>query len=200
MGQIVSSSQTGTECGAVPLIEESSQLLRSLPLSVLAAYAVGTLPFVLGLLFFWSDMSRSALAARHCSAGALGSGPAFHLDEMLADGVLPADQRLVDASGTAPLVVHRPGSYGRTAEPGAGHRVHVLLPLAVLFTVPTAWVYAFYQNVTVLDDGGPEGLVALIRRAWHQAVLWPKQNHLILLDYRGLRNFRFTSTAFCYWH
>ena len=190
MGQIVSSSQTGTEYGAVPLIEESSQLLRSLPLSVLAAYAVGTLPFVLGLLFFWSDMSRSALAARHCSAGALGLGLLFiwmkcwqavycrQISAWLTQQEMPswtiirlvrigARQSLVQATG------------------------FILLPLAILFTVPTAWVYAFYQNATVLDDGGPEGLLALVRKAWHQAVLWPRQNHLVLLILGGFGIFVF---------
>jgi hypothetical protein len=180
MGRIVSSSQSGTECGAVPLIEESSQLLRSLPLSVLAAYAVGTLPFVLGLLFFWSDMSRSALAARHCSAGALGLGLLF---------IWMKCWQTVYCRQISAWLMHQeppPWSFIGLVRMGARQSLvqatgFVLLPLAVLFTVPTAWVYAFYQNVTVLDDGGPEGLVALIRRAWHQAVLWPKQNHLILL-------------------
>ncbi len=77
MGGIVKTTPSASEYGVVSLVEEGSQLLRCLPLSVLAAYIVGTLPFVLGLLFFWSDMSRSALAPRHCSAGALGLGLLF---------------------------------------------------------------------------------------------------------------------------
>lgn len=176
----MSSSQTGTEYGAVPLIEESSQLLRSLPLSVLAAYAVGTLPFVLGLLFFWSDMSRSALAARHCSAGALGLSLLF----IWMKGWQTVFCRQI--SGRLTQQETLPWTAIRLVRIGARQSLlqatgFILLPLAVLFTVPTAWVYAFYQNATVLDDGGPEGLVALVRKAWHQAVLWPRQNHLILL-------------------
>ena len=169
-----------TERGAVPLIEEGGQLLRNLPFSVLATYAVGTLPFTLGLLFFWSDMSRSALAPRHCSAGALGLGLLFIWmkcwQTVFCRQIAYRLMRQVPPAWTLSRLARIAARQGVLHASG-----FILLPLAILFTVPAAWGYAFYQNVTALDDGGPEGLATLVRRAWRQTVLWPKQNHLMLL-------------------
>src|SRR3546814_13944901 len=47
---------------ALDLLEDAVHLLRAAPVSTLAVYYVGGLPFMLAYLFFWSDMSRSAFA------------------------------------------------------------------------------------------------------------------------------------------
>jgi hypothetical protein len=135
---------------------------------------------VLGLLFFWSDMSRSALAPQHCAASALALALLF----IWMKSWQTVYCRLISARLTqreAPpwrfarlmRMIARQGLLQATGL--------ILLPLAVLFTVPAAWVYAFYQNATALDDGGSAGLTSLVRTAWHQAVLWPRPNHLMLL-------------------
>src|SRR5580698_6859784 len=54
------------------LIEEATHLLRMVPAATLAVYFLGTIPFVLGLLFFWADMSRSPLAPQHLAGASLG--------------------------------------------------------------------------------------------------------------------------------
>ena len=51
--------------------------------------------------------------------------------------------------------------------------------------LPAVWVYAFYQNATALDDGGPEGVSKLLKKSWKQATLWPRQNHLVLAIMAG---------------
>src|SRR4051812_26398877 len=58
--------------GALELLEEAVHLLRLAPLSTLLCYYIGALPFVLGFLFFWADMSRSAFALQHCGRAAFG--------------------------------------------------------------------------------------------------------------------------------
>ena len=58
--------------GAIELIEEAFHLLRLAPGSTLFSYYLGSLPFVLGLLYFWSDMSRSALADQRLTVAAFG--------------------------------------------------------------------------------------------------------------------------------
>src|SRR5438094_561854 len=58
--------------GAFELIEQAFHLLRLAPASILAGYYLGTAPFVLCALFFWSDMSRSAFAEQRLAGGALG--------------------------------------------------------------------------------------------------------------------------------
>src|SRR5437867_11736419 len=54
------------------LIEQATHLLRLAPAGTLASYYIGVLPFLLGLLYFWSDMSRGAFAHRHAAEEALG--------------------------------------------------------------------------------------------------------------------------------
>jgi len=62
---------------ALDLIEEATHLLRTAAPATLAVYFLGTIPFVLGLLFFWADMSRSPLAPQHLAAGSLGMTALF---------------------------------------------------------------------------------------------------------------------------
>src|SRR5690242_5587190 len=58
--------------GGMVLVEEAIHLLRMAPGASLASYYVGSLPFNLGLLYFWADMSRSPFAEEHLIGGALG--------------------------------------------------------------------------------------------------------------------------------
>ena len=57
--------------GALELIEEASHLLRAAPAAALAGYYLGSLPFVLGWLYFWADMSRDPDAPQHLTAATL---------------------------------------------------------------------------------------------------------------------------------
>ena len=56
---------------ALDLIEDAVHLLREAPLGVHLAYHVGTAPFLLALLWFWSDMTRGAFADQRCARSAL---------------------------------------------------------------------------------------------------------------------------------
>jgi len=56
--------------GAVDLLEEAVHLLRAAPASLYGFYALGTLPFVLGFLYFWADMSHGAFAREHAGRAA----------------------------------------------------------------------------------------------------------------------------------
>jgi len=56
---------------AIDILEEATHLLRAHPF-LLASYYFGSLPFVLGLLYFWTDMSTGANAWRHCAQAAWG--------------------------------------------------------------------------------------------------------------------------------
>src|ERR1044072_6155391 len=59
------------------LIEEAIHLLRLAPWAVLGVYYLGSLPFVLGLLYFWADMSRGSDAFQHCAPAAFGRSLLF---------------------------------------------------------------------------------------------------------------------------
>ncbi len=169
--------KTGTsrrkENGALELIEEATFLLRRAPVETLALYYIGTLPFVLGALYFWADMSRGAGAGGHLAGASLGLALLFiwmkfwqsrfctELSRLLLNG--PAAPTAADIALTQ-LVV-QPWSL-------------VVMPLALLVTLPFGWCLAFFQNITVMG-GGPD-LRRFRGAARRQALLWPGQNHVLI--------------------
>ncbi len=57
---------------ALLILEEAIHFLRLAPTTLILSYYVGSLPFILGLLYFWTDMSRYGYAADHLAVGSLG--------------------------------------------------------------------------------------------------------------------------------
>src|SRR5579862_1992055 len=57
--------------GGFDLVEQATHLLRAAPAATLAVYYLGAIPFVLGLLFFWADMSRNPFADQHLADASL---------------------------------------------------------------------------------------------------------------------------------
>lgn len=164
---------------ALDLIEEAIHLLRAAPGGVLAGYFIGTLPFILGLLYFWADMSRSPYARQHVVEAALGV--TLLLVWMKFWQAVFARQLRAFAAGEAPppLTARRCFriAIGQATLQPTGL---FLLPLAAIPALPLAWVYAFYQNLTALGDSDAPTVRELFRRSAKQARLWPRQNHLVL--------------------
>jgi hypothetical protein len=61
----------------------------------------------------------------------------------------------------------------------------LLYPVAVVLLAPFGWLYAFFQNVTVIGDETVD-VTELFKRAWRQALLWPTQNFTVLFCYKLL--------------
>jgi hypothetical protein len=161
------------------IIEEAFHLLRGAPVRLLAGHFIGTLPFVLALLYFWADMSKSAFAAARLPGGALALTLLFVW--MKTWHVVYARALWSEVSGDPPRswtrrrlirVVVR-----QTIIQPSGL---VVLPLAMVLLLPFGWVYALYQNLTVFDDGDTGDLRDLMRKAAESARLWPKQNLLLI--------------------
>jgi hypothetical protein len=159
----------------IQILEEAARLVRTAPPSSLFAYYAGTLPFALGVLYFWAAMSQAPFAARLCGPFALVLAFLFlwmkawqavymrGLRAHLAGDVTPWSRRRLLRVALTQAAVQPAGL--------------VALPLALLATLPFAWVYAFYQNLSALDDGeSPQ----LARRAWEEAKRWPAQNHALV--------------------
>ena len=171
------SAQSGRS--ALDLLEEAVHLLRTAPPRVLLAYYAGAIPFTLGLLFFWADMSCGAFARQRCPAAALGLALLFLwlkcwqavFTAALCARLAAAPEPKWDGARVLRLVLVQ-----GILQPSR----LFLLPLALLATIPFAWVLAFYENVTVLGDGTEGSVRAVARRAGAQARLWPRQNHLLL--------------------
>lgn len=167
------------EKGAFEIIEEVFHLLRTVPPSVLAIYYFGALPFIAGLLYFWTDMSKSAFAYADLARGAFMLALLFVwmktwqaiYTRRLWGFVCDEPPRRWTVARVARMIMRQ-----TIIQPSG----LFLLPLALLMTVPFGWTYALYQNMIVLDDGRRRTLGSLFREAAHLARLWQKQNHILI--------------------
>jgi hypothetical protein len=179
--------------GAVDLIEEAVHLLRSAPAGTLLAYYAGTVPFALGVLFFWAHTTWFAPSGAGVAwsslllvlfFAAMKAAQAEFCSRLLA-------QRL-DAE-TPPLTLAR---FRRLA--GVQLRLQAwslfTLPFALVLSVPFGWVFAYFQNASVMGDSEDAAETA---RA--QAMLWPAQNHVALLILSALAICAWANLAAAFW-
>ena len=170
--------------GAIELIEEAVHLLRRAPTAILASYYAGGLPFVLASLYFWADMSRSPFAYQHLAGGALGLAALF-VWMKLCHSIFARRLRALMAGEPLPALSFRSCRRIFISQAALQTTGLFVLPFSLILTVPFAWVYAFYQNLTALDDGEAVDLRSLMKEALLQAGSWPKQNHLLLAILSG---------------
>ncbi len=176
--------------GALEWIEEATHLLRTSPLAVLAAYYIGALPFVLGLLFFWADMSRSPFAKQHVVEAALGMTALF-LWMKTWQAIFCLRLRAVVYGETAGPFNFRSFLRVFIAQATIQPPGLLLIPLALLVTLPFAWVIGFYQNVTAIAEPGAAEGQSLFKRAARSTRFWPGQYHVILLVLAAFAGFVF---------
>jgi hypothetical protein len=185
--------------GTIDLIEEAVHLLRTGPTAALACYCVGTLPFVLGLLFFWGEMSRSAFAAQHLADASFAMAALFVWMKFWQSAF--ALRLRAHAGGLKPPVF----SFSRCRRMLAAQALvqtmgMFALPLSAIFILPAASVYAFLENVTALGEGRADSSARdLCRKAARQASLWPGQNWSLLVFKAGFGLFVFLNWSLvCY--
>jgi hypothetical protein len=166
------------ERGAIELIEEALHLLRGAPAGLILTYYVGTLPFLLGALFFWTDMAHSAYAAANCAAESLGVAVLYIWMAFWHAVFAQSLGRRVN--GSAP-VSWTPGRIWRIGYMQAVVQASKLfvLPAAFLCLLPFGWAFAFYQNATALADAAPN-LRALVSQSARQASHHGRQSWLVV--------------------
>lgn len=180
--------------GAIEILEEAVHILRLSPGSLLGVYYIGSLPFVLALLYFWADMSRNA-AAEECS-GVASFGLAMLFvwmkcwQAIFAQRIKAKISFQPNASWTLRRVSRLTATQSLTQASGL-----FVLPVALILALPFGWVYAFYQNASAEDGGDGQGLGALFNKSWDQAKLWPGQNHFLLLIFSLFGLFVFLNLA-----
>lgn len=180
--------------GALETIETAVHLLRTAPMRTLAAYYLGALPFVLGLLFFWADMSRSPFAAAHAALASLGMAGLFAWLKFWQSVFARHLRAQLCRETPPPLTLARAARIFHT-QTALQTTALFVLPLAMIPALPFPWLYAFYQNLTVQADTGEPTLRATVARAWRQARLWPSQNHVVLTVMSLFSLFIFTGLA-----
>jgi hypothetical protein len=169
--------------GVFDLVEEATHLLRTAPAATLAAYYLGAVPFVLGLLFFWADMSRNPFASEHLADGSLTMGLLF-LWMKFWQAIFARRIRAQRAAQPAPPLTARAAVRIFFVQAIWQPSGLFLIPLSCIpvFTFP--WVYGFYQNISALsDDQATAGQV--FKKSYRQAALWPRQNVFALLIFAG---------------
>jgi hypothetical protein len=164
--------------GAFDLIEEAVHLLRTAPLATLAAYYLGAIPFVLGLLFFWADMSRSPFANQHLADASFAMTVLFFWMKFW-QAVFARRLRAQIAAEPPPALELRLGARILVTQTILQPFGLFLIPLSLVPALPFAWVFAFHQNVTALAGDGDD-TSKLFKKAWRQAALWPAQNNVAL--------------------
>jgi hypothetical protein len=182
--------------GALELIEEATNLLRLLPLNYFVSYYVGTLPFILGFLYFWADMSRNAFAYEHIVEGAFIVALLF---------LWMKCWHVIFTSQLRGYIAHEPKTgwttrrilrviiIQTTIQPSG----LFILPLALLAALPFGWSYAFYQNATAFGNGETDSIRAVFKKSWHHAKLFPRQNHIMLSIISIFGLFVFLNLSLC---
>jgi len=173
------SSQKKYQKSALRILEEAVHLLRTAPGFLLSVYYLGSVPFVLGLLYFWADMSRSANANEYSAAAALGLSILFVWMKVW--------QSIFALRVHARISGNRPYSWSLrliasiTATQTLIQATRfIVIPVAALLVVPFGYCYAFYHNAAVYTGKDCRDVMPTCRWAWSQAKLWPQQNHLLI--------------------
>lgn len=183
---------------ALEMIETTLHLLRSAPAGVLLSYYAGSIPCLLGLLYFWADMSRGAFARDRLIEAAFGAALGY-LWMKCWHAIFAAKMR------AHLLLEHEPPwTVGRvvrlvllqTAVQPIGLFVRLL---AAQIIIPYVWTYGFFQNVGVLGDGTRPGFGEVIREAARQAGLWQRQAHYALAVIFGFTFFIWIDIAILVW-
>jgi hypothetical protein len=162
-----------SERGAVEILEEAIQLLRVAPAASIATYLAGAIPFLVGLLFFWTDMTRNPFAAERLAGESLGVAVLF-IWKSVWQAVFEARlYRQLSLTPAQPVKIARLVAVQCALQP-----VSLLaIPLSGLVLIPFPWTVAFFRNAGLFAALGESRVMASARR---QAGLRSRQNWLLL--------------------
>ncbi len=152
-------------------------LLRDASASTLAVYYAGTIPFILAFLYFWADMSHSPFARDHLAEASLLVSLLF-LSMKFCQALFASRLRAQIAAEPMPHWTFRQGLRVFLIQAIIQPPGLFAIPLALIFVVPFAWAYGFYQSVTALAGVETHSPSELFRSARRQTSLWVLQNHV----------------------
>jgi hypothetical protein len=160
------------------LMDEALTLVRSGGSTALMAYYLGTIPFMVGLLFFWHDMSSSSFAADHLLWTSLLMALLFCWMKgwQAVYGKILYEVRL----GRPPQSI-KPVEFLRTCVQQAKIQpwgIFLFIFCIPLLFIPFPWVNAFFQNHTML--GAITDNKDLTRKSMTLAAKEKWQNYVII--------------------
>ena len=182
--------------GPVTLVEEATHLLRRASLETLLCHWIGSVPFAVALLVFWTQLTHPPLSDAACAAESLGL--ALLLVWMNCWRSVFTGRLYRDLSGAVDTPWTGKRGWRLIANQAfLGATKLVVLPIALLSVFPLANVVAFYRSVPVLADRqdlNPFGLVAKARRiaARGTAQCWLLQFLLVLFGMVAMLNVALT--------
>jgi AraC-like DNA-binding protein len=172
------------ENSLIDSLEEATELLRRVPVAAWTWWFGGSLPFIVTLLHFWNDMSRSASAWDKVGTDAFVLVLLFVFMKVchacFGDHLL---RQLRDEEVAPPLSFR-----GKVRLVSSQALIHAftpwLLPLALMAMLPFSWAYASFHNVSILslqvlrEGGRTRDILKLAVRQSHYRA---KQNHGLML-------------------
>ncbi|PAW80134.1 MAG: hypothetical protein B9S32_02030 [Verrucomicrobia bacterium Tous-C9LFEB] len=161
------------------VIDQAVHLLREVPANVLALYFTGSVPFVLAALYFWSEMSRSPFALEYASGASLALAILFIWMKFWHALFSVRLREFIAQESPQAWTVKRLWNLLIVQAALQPSRL-IVLPVALLVMIPFGWVYAFYENISVIGNGQSPRLAPVIQRSWNLALLWPKPNHVLI--------------------
>jgi hypothetical protein len=169
----VTKGAPGGAPGALQILDDATHLLRRAGAAPLLAFQAGSIPFVLGFVYFWTDMRTSAFGWEQAgTSSAAVAGLYVWMKCWQAVGARWLRARLAGDGPGAGAPPAAPGMVRTCVTQAAWQPLSLFaLPAAALLTAPYGWVYAFFQGVTVTGESA---------RARRHAMLWPGQNHVLI--------------------
>jgi hypothetical protein len=165
--------------GAMELLDGAVSLLRRAPVAVVSIYYLGALPFCLGVIYFWFDMTQSATAEAHLPAEALLLAALYFWMKTCQAVFARKLLALLEGEDAELWTARRWAATALLQAIYAGSFV-IVYPAAILITLPFGWVNAFYHTISIIGTSTRSTLGSSFREAADLARLWPKQNHLVI--------------------
>jgi hypothetical protein len=170
---------------AIELLEESVHIARGAPLSAWVGYLAGTVPWCLGLGYFWASASWLAPRPAELLWHALGLTVLF-IGLKTGQAVFCAHLRAQRLGEPVPPL--GPRALLRIAGRQAmwqGWAIPALMVSGVVL-LPLVFCWTFFGNITALAASREAPGDTVGARAYREARRWPAQAHLALLYFKGV--------------
>ena len=165
--------------GAVALLEESVQVLRAAPFSLLLTHWIGSAPFVLGALVFWNSLTSGPLSDSACALLALMVAALLVWMNCWRAVFAGRLRRQLSGASAVPWTWNRAASLIAT-QSFLGALKLAILPLAGLVLFPFANAVAFFRTAAALADREDLDPMQLIARSRSLARVHSRQSWGVL--------------------